>query len=84
MEIKKLKGSMSVSDFADGLLSQNDSETFGEVWENYVDCNHCRYAKDCKAITDYYEDKGINLYCSQVIDYLMGDLDPETLPKEVE
>lgn len=83
MDIKELKGTMSVEDFADGLLSQKKFETFGEVWEDYIDCNHCNYREKCHAICEHYEDKGINLYCNQVIDYLLGDLDIETIPAEV-
>lgn len=83
MDIKELKGTMTTSNFVEGLVDQKKAESLGEVWEDIVDCNHCPYTAQCKAISDYYEDQGINLYCGQVIDYLLGDLDPSKLPKEV-
>ena len=83
MNIKELKGTMSLSDFVEGLVDQKKLETLGQVWEDFVDCNHCSYREKCQAICNYYEEKDINLYCSQVIDFLLGDLDPDTLPKEV-
>lgn len=82
MNIKEFKGSMTVADFADGLLNQKKCETFGALWEDYIDCNHCKYHEQCRAICDHYDSKGVNLYCGQVIDYLLGDLDLETIPKE--
>lgn len=84
MNIKELKGTMDLSDFVEGLVDQKKVETLGAVWEDYVDCNHCSYREKCKAICDHYEDKGVDLYCGQVIDYLLGDLDLDSLPTEVE
>ena len=83
MDIKNLKGSVSVVDFADGLLAQKRFETFGALWEDYVDCNHCIYKEKCEAIYEQYEAKGVNLHCRQVIDFLLGDLDLDTIPAEV-
>lgn len=83
MDIKELKGSMSLSDFAEGLIAQKKLGTAGAVWEDYVDCNHCIYQEKCKALCAHYEDRGVNLYCGQVIDYLLGDLDLDKLPAEV-
>ena len=84
MDIKKLKGIMSVTDFADGLLKQNSLETFGAFWEDAVTCDRCPYAEECKAICAEYSIKGVDLYCGQVIDYLLGDLDLDTINAEVE
>lgn len=84
MDIKKLKGTMSVVDFADGLLKQKKLETFGAYWEDAVDCSHCPYSEECKAICAEYSTEDVDIYCGQVIDYLMGDLDLETLTSEVE
>lgn len=83
MDIKELKGTMSVENFVDGLNAQTPDKTLGEIWEDTVDCNHCTYREQCQAICAHYEDKGIHLYCNQVIDYLLGDLDIETIPVEV-
>lgn len=83
MDIKNLKGSISVSDFADGLLKQKRHETFGKVWEDYVDCNHCCFKEKCEAICNQVEaELDVNAYCSQVIDYLLGDLTFEDFIKE--
>ena len=83
MDIKELKGSMTLSDFAEGLIAQKRLGTAGAVWEDYVDCNHCIYHDKCRAICEQYENKGVNLYCGQVIDFLLGDLDLDTIPAEV-
>ena len=82
IDIKSLKGTMSVADFADGLLAQKRLETFGAYWEDAVTCDRCPYVDQCKALCDKYSPEGIDIYCGQVIDYLLGDIDLETLPKE--
>ena len=84
MDIKELKGTVHTANLLDGMLAQRKLETFGALWEDYVDCNHCIYSEKCRAICEHYEDKGINLYCGQVIDYLLGDLDLDTLTAEVQ
>ena len=84
MDIKKLKGTMSVADFADGLLRQKRLETFGQFWEDAVECDRCPYSEECKAICATYNMNGVDVYCGQVIDYLMGDFDLDTLTPEVE
>ena len=82
MDIKNLKGTVSVPEFADGLLYQKKFETFGALWEDYVGCAHCIYAEKCEAICAHYKSKGIELYCGEVIDYLLGDCDLEEVYKE--
>ena len=84
MDIKKLKGTMTLVDFAEGLLLQKRQETFGAYWEGAVECDRCPYCEKCKAICAEYDMKGVDLYCGQVIDYLLGDLDLDTIPVEVE
>jgi hypothetical protein len=83
VDIKNLKGSMSVADFAEGITVQKKAQTLGAVWEDIVTCDHCTYKEQCKAICSHYESKGIDLYCGQVIDYLLGEIDIETIPQEV-
>lgn len=83
MDIKSLKGTITISDFADGLLAQKRLETFGAYWEDAVTCDRCPYSEQCKAICAQYSMEGIDIYCGQVIDYLLGDLDLETLTAEV-
>lgn len=82
MDTKNLKGSISVSDFADGLLAQKRFETFGALWEDYVDCSRCKYEDECKALCAQYSSKGVDLYCGEVIDYLLGDLDLDKINPE--
>ena len=84
MNIKELKGTVPVEEFADGMLSQKRFETFGALWEDYVDCGHCRFKDQCKAICDHYDAKGVDLYCGEVIDYLLGDRDLEKIYAEAE
>lgn len=83
MNIKELKGTVSVEDFADGLLGQKRHDTFGKVWEDYVDCNHCCFKEKCEAISAQVEKElDVNAYCSQVIDFLLGDISFEDFVKE--
>lgn len=83
MDIKELKGTMDLSDFAEGLVSQKKAKSLGEVWENIVDCNHCPYKEKCQAISDYIQKKyDVNTYCRQIIDYLLGDMSIEGFLKE--
>lgn len=83
MDIKSLKGTMTLSDFAEGITSQGNKRTLGAVWEHTIDCNHCNYREACKAISDHIQDEyDVNVYCRQVIDYLMGEMPIEGFLKE--
>lgn len=68
MDIKNLKGSVTVTDFIDDLCTGADKETLGALWEAMVDCNHCKYREQCHALGEAYED----ITCSQVVDHLLG------------
>lgn len=82
MDIKNLKGSMSVENFAEGIAHKK--KTLGAVWEDLVECNHCPYAEQCKAICEYVEEEyDVSAYCGQIIDYLLGDITIEDFLKEV-
>lgn len=83
MDIKNLKGSMSVADFADGIAAQKKAQTLGVVWEDIVDCDHCTYKEQCKAICDHVQNEyDVSAYCGQVIDYLLGEITIEDFIKE--
>ena len=83
MDIKELKGTMTTSDFLEGLVDQKKSKSLGEVWEGIVDCNHCNYKEQCRAISDQIQDEyDVNVYCRQVIDYLLGDMSIEGFLRE--
>ena len=69
MDIKNLKGSVSLEDFIDDLATGSRVETLGELWEKNVACNHCRYREQCHAIGDVCED----ITCRQIVDYLLGE-----------
>lgn len=69
MDIKNLKGSVSLTDFIDDLCTGAGKETLGALWEASVDCNHCKYREQCHALGDEFED----ITCSQVVDHLLGD-----------
>lgn len=82
MDIKELKGTMTLSDFAEGITS-GAKKSLGAVWENCVDCNHCPYIEQCRTISDQIQDEyDVNVYCRQVIDYLMGEMPIEGFLKE--
>ena len=82
MDIKELKGTMTLSDFAEGITSAR-KKSLGTIWENCVDCNHCPYVEQCRTISDQIQDEyDVNVYCRQVIDYLMGEMPIEGFLKE--
>lgn len=80
MDIKKLKGSVTVTDFIDNLCTGSGETTLGALWEKNVDCNHCKYREQCHALGEEYEE----ITCDQVVDYLLGDFSLEKLGTEVE
>ena len=69
MDIKNLKGSVSLTDFIDDLCTATKSESLGELWENNVGCSDCKYCEQCHALGEAYEE----LSCRQIIDYLLGN-----------
>ena len=74
MDIKELKGSVSDQDFLESFLTHGNFESLGEVWEKNIECNRCTYREKCHAISDKLMDEyDTNVYCRQVIDYLLGD-----------
>ena len=79
MDIKELKGSLTITDFADALVASTKSKSFGALWEKCVSCNGCKYRETCQAVADKLDDEGINISCSEFIDLLLGDLDLEDL-----
>lgn len=79
MDIKELKGSLALTDFADALVSSTRSKSFGDLWEKSVNCNDCKYRETCKAVADQLEDEGININCRDFIDLLLGDRDIKDL-----
>ena len=74
--IEELIGSISQNDFVLGLLLARDVETFGDLWEKVIDCNHCKFAKQCARITEYFvgKDQCENITCGQIINLLTGDM----------
>lgn len=82
MDINELKGTMTLTDFAEGITSTG-KKNLGELWEANVDCNHCPYREQCQAISDKIQDEyDVNVYYRQVIDYLMGEMSMEDFLKE--
>ena len=83
MDIKNIKGSVSLDNFMEDLLSAVKVKTLGQLWEDHVSCNNCKYREICHELCEKLEnERDINLYCSQVIDILTGELDPEDIEKE--
>ena len=83
MDIKELKGTMTLENFAAGITAQPNKKTLGAVWEHTIDCNHCNYREQCKAISEQIQDEyDVTVYCRQVIDYLLGEMPIEGFLKE--
>jgi hypothetical protein len=78
-KIRKLEGSVSQDDFILGLLQARGVETLGDIWEKHIDCNHCKFAKQCKAIGDAFADQDKNPACGQIVDLLLGDIKVEDI-----
>lgn len=77
--MEKLIGSVSIEDFVNGLLLARGVETLGDVWEKCIDCNHCKFAKQCKVIGDHFAEQDKNPTCSQIVDLLLGDIKVEDI-----
>ena len=85
MNIKELKGTMTLEDFAEGITVQGNKKTLGAVWEHTIDCNHCNYRLQCRAISDQLlAEHDVNVFCHQVIDYLLGEKTIEDIIKEAD
>ena len=81
MNIKELKGTITLSDFVEGIIVKK--KTPGAVWEDLVECDRCPYKKQCKAICDQIAaEYDVSVYCGQVIDYLLGEIKIEDFLKE--
>jgi hypothetical protein len=77
--MEKLIGSVSIEDFVRGLLLLRDVETLGDVWERCMDCNHCKFVKQCKVIGDHFAEQDKNPTCGQIVDLLLGDIKVEDI-----
>lgn len=77
--IKNFVGSITIEDFINGLLLARGVETLGDIWEKHIDCNHCKFAKQCKAIGDTFADQDKNPACGQIVDLLLGDIKVEDI-----
>lgn len=77
--IKNLVGSISQEDFVLGLLRARGVETLGDIWEKHMDCNHCKFVKQCNIIGDHLGDQDKFATCGQIIDLLLGDIKVEDI-----
>ena len=73
-KIKKFEGSISQDDFVLGLLLARGVESSGDIWEKVIDCNHCKFAKQCEEVCSALEDIGKNPTCREVINLLLGEI----------
>lgn len=78
--MEKLFGSVSVVDFVEGLLAANGVNTYGDIWERLLDCNHCMYREQCHKIGDALDQLHKYPTCGQIIDLLTGEIGPEDIP----
>ena len=77
--VKKFEGSISQDDFVLGLLLARGVETSGDIWEKVIDCNHCKFAKQCAELCSTLEDFGKNPMCKDVINLLLGEIKVEDI-----
>lgn len=80
--MEKLIGSVSQDDFILGLLSARGVETSGDIWEKLMDCNHCKFVKQCKQLGDAMEQLNKHPRCGQIVDMLLGEIKPEDIPTQ--
>lgn len=76
VKIEELAGSCDQNYFIQGLLLASKNNSLGEMWEKCVTCPNCLFAKQCANLGELMEAKGKNPTCGQVVDILIGDLDP--------
>ena len=80
MDIKELKGTMTLEDFINSMTNNKGYKTLGGVWEDSVTCNNCSHRETCRKLSDkLLDDYNVNITCRQVIDFLLGDLTVEDL-----
>ena len=80
--MEKLIGSVNQDEFVQGLLLARGVETCGDIWEQLMDCNHCKFVQQCKQLGDAIEQLNKQPRCGQIVDMLMGVLKPEDLPAQ--
>ena len=82
-KINQLAGSFDYEDFIQGLLLTSRSNSLGDAWEKCATCRHCMFAKQCRILGEEMEARGQNPSCSNVVDILLGDLNPDdvSIPK---
>ena len=78
-KIQKLVGSVGRDDFVLGLLLARDVNSSGDIWEKVIDCNHCRFAKQCEELCSALDDRGKNPACRDVINLLLGETKVEAI-----
>ena len=74
--IDELAGSFDQNYFVQGLLLASEHNSLGEMWEKCVTCPQCLFAKPCGTLSEQMEAQGKNPHCREVVDILLGDLDP--------
>lgn len=86
VKIEELAGSIDQNYFIQGLLLASKDNSLGEMWEKCVSCPNCLFAKMCGNLSELMEARRQNPRCGQVVDILLGDLDPddEGIPKIVD
>ena len=77
--INTLVGSVTQEDFVLGLLLARDVKTSGDIWEKVIDCNHCKFVKQCNIIGDHLGDQDKFATCGQIIDLLLGEIKVEDI-----
>lgn len=71
--IKKLVGSISLTELVDGMLSATNKETIGDFYDANVTCARCAFQNKCDALVTHLEEQGKNPSCAQLINIMLGD-----------
>lgn len=73
--LTKYEGSLDPIKFLDSILILRKHDTCGELWESIrkSDCNKCPFKENCDIIYETLNTIGIELYCNQIVDILLGD-----------
>lgn len=71
--IKKLVGSVSLSELVDGVLGATNNKTVGDFYDAHVSCARCHFQNKCETLATYLEEQGKNPSCAQLISIMIGE-----------
>ena len=71
----QFEGSIDTGKLLDSILVSKRLDSYGDIWESVhkCDCDRCPFKKNCDTIYETLEQVGVELYCGQIVDILLGD-----------